>query len=377
MFPVRFCQVLANGTILPRVPREFRDHSVVTGRRMPREAGQTLRDPHEEAGSLFESLGLTRGEEEVYRALLASPRLSRRDLAARVGVTSGDLANVLRSLEQKGLLSRSPEKRASFIPISPTAAVDSLIRRREREMGEVRQRAQELEEELHLSGQLRYPLELIEIVRGREDIVDRFIELQHNAREEILTFERPPYASFGVNPVELEQLQQGIRYRSVYDREALETADQIEVLRKHVEAGEEVRVAPRPLPMKLALGDGSTALVPLTLSEPGIEACVVIHSSALLEALRELFELTWQRAVPLRWPEPAASGESSQPEDELTEEDERLLVLLATGLKDEGIAKQLGVSSRTFYRRLERLMNLLGADTRFQAGLQAVKRGHL
>ena len=55
--------------------------------------------------------------------------------------------------------------------------------------------------------------------------------------------------------------------------------------------------------------------------------------------------------------------------------DARLLALLATGLPDRSIAKQLGLSYRTFQRRLHRLMDELGAQTRFQAGLRAAARG--
>jgi len=57
--------------------------------------------------------------------------------------------------------------------------------------------------------------------------------------------------------------------------------------------------------------------------------------------------------------------------------DDRLLSLLATGLKDEAIARQLGVSLRTVHRRTSGLSESLGARTRFQAGVLAERRGLL
>jgi DNA-binding NarL/FixJ family response regulator len=50
-------------------------------------------------------------------------------------------------------------------------------------------------------------------------------------------------------------------------------------------------------------------------------------------------------------------------------------VLLAAGLKDEAIARQLGVSLRTIHRRTGDLLDRLGARTRFQAGMQAARQG--
>jgi len=56
----------------------------------------------------------------------------------------------------------------------------------------------------------------------------------------------------------------------------------------------------------------------------------------------------------------------------------RLLVRqLASGAKDEQIARTLGLSLRTVRRRVADLMIELGVDTRFQAGAEAVRRGWL
>jgi DNA-binding NarL/FixJ family response regulator len=52
-----------------------------------------------------------------------------------------------------------------------------------------------------------------------------------------------------------------------------------------------------------------------------------------------------------------------------------MLTLLVSGLKDEAIARQLGWSLRTMRRRTSRLHELLGADNRFQAGVNAARRG--
>ena len=92
-----------------------------------------------------------------------------------------------------------------------------------------------------------------------------------------------------------------------------------------------------------------------------------MRQGALVEALTLLFELYWERGVPMpqltgRDPHrahvhPAASS--------------------ASGVKDEQIARTMGLSLRTVRRRISDLMIELGADTRFQAGVEAVRRGWL
>jgi DNA-binding NarL/FixJ family response regulator len=52
-----------------------------------------------------------------------------------------------------------------------------------------------------------------------------------------------------------------------------------------------------------------------------------------------------------------------------------LLEQLTRGAKDEQIARELGLSLRTVRRRVAEVLGELGADSRFQAGVEAVRRG--
>jgi DNA-binding NarL/FixJ family response regulator len=64
---------------------------------------------------------------------------------------------------------------------------------------------------------------------------------------------------------------------------------------------------------------------------------------------------------------PAAEGPSDT--------DRKLLALLAAGLKDEAIARHLQITTRSLRRRMGKIMDLLNARSRFQAGVQAAARG--
>ena len=52
-----------------------------------------------------------------------------------------------------------------------------------------------------------------------------------------------------------------------------------------------------------------------------------------------------------------------------------MLELLGSGCKDETAARTLGLGVRTYRRRVAELMNALGADSRFQAGVRARELG--
>ena len=58
-----------------------------------------------------------------------------------------------------------------------------------------------------------------------------------------------------------------------------------------------------------------------------------------------------------------------------TGEERDLLTMFAGGLKDEAIAQQLGISTRTLRRRILVMFSELGASNRFAAGVAAAKRG--
>ncbi len=92
---------------------------------------------------------------------------------------------------------------------------------------------------------------------------------------------------------------------------------------------------------------------------------VFIREPMLIAAFTTMFDYAWGLALPM-------PGVPSQ-----ITEDQQLLMLLASGFKDEAIARYLGWGLRTVRRRVARLMAELGADTRFQLGAAAQRRGML
>jgi DNA-binding NarL/FixJ family response regulator len=91
-----------------------------------------------------------------------------------------------------------------------------------------------------------------------------------------------------------------------------------------------------------------------------------IRNRRLVAGFRAVFESYWQLSMPLADERLARDGSKDL---------QQLVRLLSAGLTDRSIARELGVSERTVGRRVTRLQELLGADTRFQLGLQIARHG--
>jgi DNA-binding CsgD family transcriptional regulator len=197
-------------------------------------------------------------------------------------------------------------------------------------------------------------------------IIHRIEQLQRGARQELRIFDKPPYHAGHDNDAELDLLAQGGRVRAVYESVAVDHADPF------IAAGEEARVLPS-LPIKLALVDDRIALVPLhdTPDTPS-SSFVIVHQSALLNALAGLFETLWQVALPLG---PDGFSDEVPGESGPDPTERRILALMNAGLPDEAIARHLGLSHRTLQRRIHDLADRLHASTRYQLGAQAVAQG--
>ncbi len=153
------------------------------------------------------------------------------------------------------------------------------------------------------------------------------------------------------------------RVRALYPADVLAADESLWHLRRWAERGEESRLLPEIRQPFVVFGD-EAVIMPSKWAEPSGRN-LVVRTPVLVLAMREMFELLWSRAVPV----PPAGGEGVADERAL------ILALLAAGAKDEAIARHLRLSLRTVRRRVAALMDQMGASTRFQAGIEAARRG--
>jgi hypothetical protein len=163
-----------------------------------------------------------------------------------------------------------------------------------------------------------------------------------------------------------ELMAAGRRSRAIYPARVLEEAPH--VVHTRAEAGEHVRIL-ADVPIRLGVMGRTAAVIAEEHGVPS-ERGLVVRRSALVGALTVVFETLWEKAV-------AVPGFDGQRPDIDAGRRRLLLDQLARGAKDEQVARALGVSLRTVRRRVADLLVELDADSRFEAGVEAVRRGWL
>ncbi|MGW0660600.1 DNA-binding response regulator [Streptodolium elevatio] len=130
--------------------------------------------------------------------------------------------------------------------------------------------------------------------------------------------------------------------------------------------GAHARLIPR-IPFRLSVIDRTVALLPLDL-DVFYNGMLVVRDPVVVAALVRVHQGWW------------SSGEdpgADRPAHELPGYLAPVLGCLTEGLTDAAAAARTGLSPRTYARRVSELLALLGAASRFQAGVLAARRGWL
>lgn len=290
---------------------------------------------------------------DIARALGREPDGLRTDLEPLlrlrvVSLDGDDVASVRSPTETLSLLVRSQAERAERLTrrLDALAAAIPVLSAHAPSLGEGAR---------HLDGEVLGAVDLAELL-------ERWVRHSHGD----LMWLRPDQwrlpSDRRMTEAVAEAVASGRRSRAIYPTAVLTAA--ADAVQARMRAGEQVRVAPE-IPTRLAIVGPQAVLH----DHHGIGSAqrLLIRQPALVSALRALFEQLWERAMPVT--EAGVRRRSDA---------RRLLVEhLAAGEKDEQIARALGVSLRTVRRRIAAMMTELGVDSRFQAGVEAARRGWL
>jgi hypothetical protein len=147
------------------------------------------------------------------------------------------------------------------------------------------------------AGNGRLPEHLVSVISVRAEISELSASLMNTARQDWMTLEnlhtempltddfaQPPLPAFG----------RRVRCRSIYDAAVMDDPVVRRIIHACADAGEQARLLPR-VPMKMKLADQATAMLPLTPT--GTAGALVIKAPVIVAALREYFELLWERAT--------------------------------------------------------------------------------
>ncbi|MGW2746060.1 helix-turn-helix transcriptional regulator [Streptomyces sp. NPDC001450] len=332
----------------------------------------------EEEIPLLSGLGIDTASEAVYRTMLARPDGDVREWADDLGLTEREVRESLDRLSELALVRTSAENESRVRPVNPMLALEALLAQQQAELAAHQQRveasravvaetiAQFADRYTPGAGTGFHFLSGVEAIRERLEILTKEVQ------QEFLTFApggpQTPENMDASRPLNLRLLNRGVRMRTVY----LDSIRRDPPTVAHAEwlaaQGAQVRTTPT-LPNRLILIDRRTALIATDSKNTGAGA-VLVDNPGTIALVHALFETVWQSARPIGT-RPERSRKT------LTTHQAEVLRLMAQGLTDEAIAHQLGVSDRTVRRTMSALLTLLDARSRFQAGVQAVRRGYL
>ncbi|MFB7397595.1 LuxR C-terminal-related transcriptional regulator [Streptomyces sp. NPDC056191] len=165
----------------------------------------------------------------------------------------------------------------------------------------------------------------------------------------------------------------GVRVRAMYSRRVGTVPEMTQHLADRAALGVELRLSP-VVPMNMVLADENFALLPTDPHDPD-SPTILARGPGLVRSYLALYEYCWQ-AASRYGEEPGGSGGGGAG-DGLSDQQRAALHMLASGIKDEQIARSLGVSLRTVSRLLSEVMQELGAASRFEAGVKAARLGLL
>jgi len=310
---------------------------------------------------------------DAYDRLLARDGCAKEQAEELVG---GGLVRALTDRGMAHVLPHTPADPAWLRPASPDLALQGVLAGHQNRLA----RDQELLVDGHrrladaqarfgtgMNG--RFPEHLVSVVADRAQISELSASLANTARRDWMSLEnlhtdmpvtddfaQPPLPAYGGR----------VRCRAVYDAAAMDDPAARRIIQSCADAGEQARLLPG-VPMKMKLADYTTAMLPLTPA--GTAGALIIRAPVIISALREYFELLWDRATPLK-PERGAASTGR-----LTPAQQAVLELMAQGLADAVIARRAGVSVTTVRRHITAIMARLGVSSRFAAGAAAQRKG--
>ncbi|KDN81973.1 hypothetical protein KCH_62900 [Kitasatospora cheerisanensis KCTC 2395] len=321
---------------------------------------------------MLQALGLNALTESVYRTLLAEPDRGVEQIAAKLHLSEAEVREALDELLELTLLRPASDSR-NLRAVSPEVGLTRLLAHNQNQL---LHRQQQLESARTAIAALsaeyldrRLDDEMVLRLDSLDAVRDRLEELAATAQEECLSLMRggavrPDSIQAGKHPNQLA-LERGVAIRSIFQESFRNDPDTLRYARWLADLGGMTRTVPL-LPMRLVIVDRSIALIP---SDPadGRRGALELHGAALIQPLCALFEELWRNGSDFGQP-------AARDDQDLTGSERALLQLLGQGHTDESASRKLGLSLRTVRRMMKDLMDRLGAESRFQAGAQAVRK---
>lgn len=323
---------------------------------------------------VFDVLGMDATAEVVYREMLAHSQDGVADLMRRLQLTEQAVLTALDTLSELALVRHSSEDPHNFHAVDPHLAAEILLARQRAELAAQQQRVQEAQAavaQLKLEFTQEGVRDELHHLKGVDGVRDYLANLYNDIEDELVTF-APGGAQTADNMrssrlLAEDLLGRDLQMRTVYLDSARNDPATVAHADRLAGLGGRIRTVPS-LPNRMIICDQRIAIVAADPDDTAAGA-VVLQTAGVVSSLYALFESVWQSAKPMNATALPADAHRLSPQQM------EVLRLLSLGHTDEAVGARLGVSARTARRIATKVMNHLGARSRFQTGVQAVARG--
>ncbi|MFF7728613.1 LuxR C-terminal-related transcriptional regulator [Streptomyces sp. NPDC008001] len=318
------------------------------------------------------------GETELalYAWVVDHQRVDVPAAAADLGLDPEETAAALDRLRGAGLIrpaSGDPAQECAVAPEAATApriaALEAGIREQQLRIARIQADAERFASAYRHRAGSSSGLEVIPTLPEVRTLLTR---MSAHCREEVLASQpgggsRVPEAMEEALLRDRALLERGVQLRTLYHHTARFHGPSQAYVAAASALGGQYRTS-HELFGRIIVFDRETAFLPTADDSWG---AVVVREANTVAYLCRLFDQTWEAATPFS---NAADDGLAKVSGEL---DRTILRLLAAGLKDEAVARRLGMALRTTRRHIADIMDQLSAESRFQAGVAAARQGLL
>ena len=259
----------------------------------------------------LKKIGFTLREAKVYIVLLNNNSLTATEIAKVANIPRQKIYEILDNIIKKGICVEKIGKIKRYKAVEPEIVFKSIIDQYQENEKIALELSNNLSELYEKNQERNDPLEYIEVLKAREKIRNKWLNLNKNAKKEILIFTKPPYASSPDEAIAVEKklLNTKMNRRKLILRDICEykgiTSESekknfIKMVSNYISNNEEVRII-KELPMKLAIFDERITMLalndPISL-QPSITTMIINHPSFAMSQ-KKVFENVWKEAMTL------------------------------------------------------------------------------
>lgn len=300
------------------------------------------------------------------------------EIAAELTIKPEEAEDVRVRLLDMRLLYQPEEGPA--VPVSPdvaelelTAPLEHSIRANQEQVRQIHSQMRPLTAIYTAQRRLERREAGVRILRTAEEVRREILSAAARCTDEVLTMQpgggRNPDTLRDATERDLSILARGAKLRTIYQHTATASLATRTYVGRITENGGQVRTTTDAFD-RLLIFDNAIAFIPMARKGENPPGAALVQDATIIEFVRRVFENHWAVSMPYAL-DPDSRVEA------LSEVREAILKFMARGMKDDVIARRLGMATRTCRRYITALMEEMGATSRFQAGVRAALMGLL